>query len=233
MIRPAAIVIALVTAGPCRSGDGINVSYSFTPGLEGDGFDYPAAGLLDEFDGEDSPNASGRWTSPDGVVFRNLTGNTLWFDANHLIPGGSTGISGEALWSAPRPINRNVTDATEQMYLEFDPPVASVAFDFAWVVADDEVPATVLVTARNGPPENGVAMEVPLSVGFAGGGPFGGASGAAGRVSFDLESLAAGPDGVAIEGITHVDIEVTAVSTEAAVGQWAIDNLDLTCPTVE
>ncbi|MCA9250209.1 MAG: hypothetical protein R3E58_07920 [Phycisphaerae bacterium] len=237
----AVFVVSLTSAGGCMDGvldvpddviDDLSPHfYTFTSGLEqfgGDGFDWPNenSGLLvAEF-----PQAS--FETPDGISFQNGIGNNLFFDDNYLLPDdpvADNGIVGEALWGNPRDIFEGME--VPSVVIRFDPVVASVAFDFAWVNAvgaetnpnkpDDLDPGILYIDARSGSPEDGAEPELQeftLDHTFLAGAVFQDSTGYSGRIELTAKST---------NGIGFVTIFLDTISNLGATSAFALDNFEV------
>jgi hypothetical protein len=206
-------------------------SYTFTSGPElsgGDGFAWPSenSGLLvAEF-----PQAS--FATPHGVSFQNGIGNNLFFDDNYLLPddaAANNGIVGEALWGNPRDIFDS--DQSPTLVIRFNPAVARVAFDLAWVLAsqsgsnpnlpDDRDPSIVSIVAQSSAPEGGGSGEVEeyrLDHTFPAGAVFQGSTGYSGHIELTAKTT---------DGIGFITIFVDTISNLGASSTFAIDNFEI------
>ncbi len=202
------------------------VLYTFKSGVMldgGDGFDWPSAGsglLVSAFPGLN-------FETPDGISFQNDIGNNLFFDDNYLLPDdvvAGNGITGEAMWGSPKPIDNDVS-VSEAVVIRISPPVARAAFDFAWVGSVD--PGIVSLGVRSAVPADGdeaEIIEMPLNNTFPAGAVFQDVTGFSGRIDLDLESLKT-VYGVSLTGgIGFITIFVDAISDEAASTVFAVDN---------
>ena len=205
--------------------------YTFTSGSEqsgGDGFDWPSenSGLLVA----DFPQAS--FATPHGVSFQNGIGNNLFFDDNYLLPDdaiATNGIVGEALWGNPRDIFND--DQIESLVIRFNPRVASVSFDLAWVLASSSGgnpntqsstdPSKVQISTRSGPPADGdeaAPEEFQLDHTFGAGAVFQDSTGYSGRIELTAKS---------VDGIGFVTIFFDDISDLGASSSFAIDNFSI------
>lgn len=204
----AGFLVSLVWA-PIAAGQ---VSYTFTSGPAGDGFNWPASptGLLDGH----------TFFTPEDVEFYNNTGNNVFFDSQYQVAGNAPNISGDALWGNPLGSYVNV-------YLGFDPP-QTVGFDLAWSVGGfpGATPDFVEVYLED---SEGRATNVFVDLGttFTG---LGGFDGYADRLHFDAADLEDDFfffDGGPFIDIASVYIYVSDLDTGGPASEFAIDNFDL------
>ncbi len=208
-----AAVSMLLTASAARAQA---VSYTFTSGPPGDGFNWPPSptGLLTGLS----------FTTPDGVEFYNYTGNNVFFDTQYQVIGNAPGISDEAMWGNPL---FGSFDTLDILFFGSGPP-QTVGFDFAWSVAGapDATPQLVDVYLED---SDGRATVVTtfLSNTFTG---FGGVDGYADRIEFDASMLADdfnNVDGGPFIDIAYMYIFVDAIMTGGPASEFGVDNFDL------
>ncbi len=191
------------------------VSYTFTSGPFGDGFNWPAENTgIDDFDS---------FYTPDGVSFHNFIGNRLFFDDHYQVASNASGITDEAVWGNPKDGGWGTVDILFDGYI---PQI--VEFDFAWAVpgAPGATPEEVYLYIED---SEGRATDVGwfLDETFPG---FGGVDGQAGRITlstWDLYDDYFNVDGEQFIDISYIYIYVDEIATFGGTTEFAIDNLDL------
>lgn len=209
------------STGPAMEDEPFIVTYTFSSGPTGDGFDWPPSppGLID-----DTPSNTA-FSTDESVRFLNDIGNPVYFNDTTLLPDEASvgnGIVDDCLWGNPRPINDPIV---ETFRVDLPTAVDSIAFDFAWALGGDDVPATLELsispTLGGG---GGELITVSLNESWNAGAPYQNAIGRSGRVAFSVATLASDHD-VHLAGIRSLFFFLTPVSDEGNSGAFAIDNL--------
>lgn len=99
------------------------VEYTFTSGIDGDGFTW-----------QNIPDGS-TFSTPDGITFINDTGNLIQFDDTYVGAGDSWVPYGDALWVNPRNFGLDILEPTP-LTLAFPAGTTGFSFSLLWAVAD-------------------------------------------------------------------------------------------------
>lgn len=202
------LVLTVATAAQAQT------TYTFKSGSSpGDGFMWPTS--------PPGISNSGFFETPDGVGIVNQIGNQLFIDDNYMLPvSPDTGLTDEALWGNPKPIN----PFSEVVQFNDIPASQSVTFDFAWAIAGQNPPdeLEVYVDDIDG---NGGFVYVPLDS-FEAGGAFGGFDGYGGQVHLDIDDLA-DQEGFFLNEIAMVHVFLEPISDPGGIGEFAFDNFSI------
>ena len=193
---------------------GQSVFYTFESGPGGDGFNWPPSptGTLNGSD----------YTTPDGVLFYNETGNNVFYDDFYQTLGNGTHISGDALWG--NPLDNGASGYVGIDLFNFNQgDITEVSFDFAWTEAG--VPAApdfvnIYLEDSDG---RGVFDSFQLNDTFTG---LGGSTGFEDSLSFQASNFTddfGGIGGTFID-IAYMEIYVEDIYFGGNNSEFAIDN---------
>ena len=198
------LLSVLVLASPLLA----QVSYTFSSGFNGDGFDWPASptGLL----------SADAFYTPEGIEFINYTGNNVFFDSQYQVIGNAPGFSGDALWGNPLDLGYGAIDISFYGY----GPVQRIAFDFAWSVAGSPwgTPDSVYVHFQDSEGHSTTLLYFlpDTFTGFDGG--------SAGHLAFSAVDLTDDYTGEPFVDIQWMSVDLWPVITDGPSSEYGIDN---------